>query len=105
MENPMNEYCPNCKHRENSMTDWPCRSCAVANSLSMHYEPIDDTSPELTRGDVVRLGTDAELAKLLVSVANCENCKLRKLGYYCDNGGCFSAFLRYVSDKPGQKEN
>lgn len=103
MENPMNEFCPNCKHRECGLSAWPCRCCAVANAPAMHYEPIDGSDPELTRGDLVRLGTDAELAKLLVSVASCDKCNLAKLGYYCDQGGCYAAFLRYVSDKPEKK--
>lgn len=103
MENPMNEFCPTCKHRECGLSAWPCRCCAVANAPAMHYEPIDGSDPELTRGDLVRLGTDAELAKLLVSVASCDKCNLAKLGYYCDQGGCYAAFLRYVSDKPEKK--
>lgn len=103
MENPMNEFCPNCKHQECGLDEYPCRNCAVAHAQAMHYEPIDGSDPELTRGDLVRLGTDAELAKLLVSVASCDRCNLAKLGYYCDQGGCYAAFLRYVSDKPEKK--
>jgi len=103
MENPMNEFCPNCTHMDCGLEEYPCRSCTVANSLAMHYEPKDGSGPELSRGDMVRTGTDAELAKLLMRFANCDNCNLARLGYYCDQGGCYSAFLRYVADKPENK--
>lgn len=36
-----NDYCPNCKHRERGLTAYPCRCCAVAQGIAMHYEPLD----------------------------------------------------------------
>ena len=52
-QNPTNEFCPNCKHADKGLNEYPCRNCAVAHAIVNHYEPVDEETPEFTVTKVV----------------------------------------------------
>lgn len=52
-QNPTNEFCPNCKHADKGLNEYPCRNCAIAHSIVNHYEPVDAEEPEFTVTKVV----------------------------------------------------
>ena len=42
-----NEWCPKCEYADCSMSVWPCRTCALANSSAIHFKPKEPADGEI----------------------------------------------------------
>ena len=41
-----NDWCPRCEYADCSLTAWPCRTCAIANSTAVHFKPKEPAEGE-----------------------------------------------------------